>query len=119
LDANFIISCMRRKIDFFNELLGMGFKIVVPRNVLQELKDIRNRAGSSHDDRMAIDMAFEIIEKNRIKKIGLGSGKVDESLIKIGKEGAYIATLDREIKRKVPNRIVIKDSENRLVIERD
>ncbi len=119
LDSNFIISCLRRKIDFFDELTLMGFKPVIPREVLQEIKDIRSRGGVSHEDRMAIDLVFQIIERRKIKKIGFGSGRVDEQLIRKGKEGVYIATLDKGIQRRVPNRIVIKSAENKLIVERD
>jgi hypothetical protein len=39
-------------------------------------------------------------------------------LIKKGKEGYYIATLDGAIRRIVPNKIFIKDSGNDIEIER-
>ncbi len=118
LDSSFIISCVRKRIDFLEELKNLGFTAVVPREVFQEIKDLRSRNKSSREDRTAIDIAMEMIEKGKVKKVGLGEMRVDDALIKKGKEGIYIATLDRAIKRAVPNKIVILDAKNSLGIER-
>jgi rRNA-processing protein FCF1 len=119
LDTNFIISCIRKRIDFIGELEGLGFKVVVPRRVLQELKDLRKERGTSHSDRTAIDVANEFFTNSKVKKIRLGGRTVDEGLIAKGLEGVHIATLDRAVKREVPNRVVILNSKNGLGIERD
>ena len=118
LDTNFIISCIMKKIDFLEELHELGFLPVLPREVMQELKDLK-KGRTSRDERTAIDVAFKIFEKTKIKKTALGQGKVDDWLIKKGsKEGVYIATLDNGIKRAVPNRIVILNAQKKLGAER-
>src|SRR3989338_2242113 len=116
LDSNFIISCVKRKIDFVSELELLGLKTLLPREVVQELKDLR--LNSKHDDIVAINVALEMFGNTKLKKIKLGTGKVDEKLIDMGKKGAYIASLDAYIKRSVPNRVVISNSANKLIIER-
>ena len=108
LDTNFIISCLLKKIDFLDELKKMGFKVVVPHEVIEELKDLKKNSKISHEERIAIAVAFEIFEKEKVKKIKLGGSNVDEGLIKKGKEGVYIATLDNGIKLRVPNKVVIR-----------
>jgi rRNA-processing protein FCF1 len=90
---------------------------VVPREVLQEMKDLRLRNGTSHNDRISIDVAFEMLEKEKVKKTTLGAGKVDDWLIKRGKDGIFIATLDNGIKKRVPKRIVIFKAQNRVGVE--
>ncbi|MEK6846724.1 MAG: hypothetical protein AABY16_01000 [Nanoarchaeota archaeon] len=117
LDSSFIISCIRARIDFLTQLNEQGFTPVVPREVLQEMKDLRNRNGVSRDDRIAIDVAFDMLERGKIKKISFGAGKVDDYLIDRGRAGTYIATLDRGIKRQVPNRIVIFSAQGRVGVE--
>ncbi len=117
LDSNFVISCVRNGIDFITELEGMGFKIILPREVMQEMKDLKNNV--KHDDRVAIDLAFSLFETKKVKKMTLGHSQVDLGLIHKGKKGAYIATLDAAIKRSVSNRIVINSAKNALSIERD
>lgn len=116
LDTNFIISCVRRRIDFIDELVKQGFRVKVPREIIEEMKDIRNKV--SRDEKMAIDVAFEMIEKQGIEKMKLPKGKVDEELIRLGKKGAYIATLDSAIKRIIPNVISIENARNGLIVER-
>ena len=120
LDSSFIISCVRAGIDFLEQLEELGLKPVVPKEVLQELKDIKARTGISPKDKEFIDIAFQMIEQKKTKKMSLGDfNKVDDGLIKKGKEGIYIATLDKAIQREVPNRIIIKTSEKRVILERD
>ncbi len=119
LDTNFIISCLLKRIDFLSELEEMGFRVVVPREVIQELKDLKMRKGQSHEERIAIDAALEMFEQRKVEKVGIGRGKVDDALIKRGKEGIYIATLDKVIQRKVPNRVVIRSAKGTIEIERD
>jgi rRNA-processing protein FCF1 len=119
LDSSFIISCLRLGIDFHGQLEELGFKVVLPKEVFQELKDIRARSGIAHIDKEAIDVAFVMFEQNKIKKMSLGKGKVDDGLVRKGKEGVYIASLDKGILREIKNKIVIKSSEKRVAIERD
>ena len=116
LDSNFIISCVKRKIDFLSQLEDMGFRIIVPREVLQEMKDLRLKL--PHGDKSAIDLGLQLIEKRKVKKVGIGTGKIDVHLIKMGQKGAYIATLDNAIKRAVPNKVFISDAANTIKVER-
>lgn len=115
LDTSFIISCIRKNIDFLSQLEEQGFTVKVPHEVFEELKDLRLNV--KHDDRMAIDLALVMFERKKVKKMKLGHKKVDDGLIEKGKTGAYIATLDREIKRAVPKRIVIFDAKQSVGVE--
>ena len=117
LDSSFIISCVRERIDFLTQLEEQGFTPVVPREVLQEMKDLRTSSRASRNDRQAIDVALDIIAQKGVKKIGLGTGKVDDWLIKRGQEGIFIATLDKGIKKRVPKKIVIFKAQNRVGVE--
>ncbi|MEK6855355.1 MAG: hypothetical protein AABX73_03990 [Nanoarchaeota archaeon] len=119
LDTNFIISCLMKKIDFLGQLEEMGFKSVIPREVYQELKDLRVSNKISHEERVVIDVALELFQKGKVKHTKLGRRSVDEGLILKGKSGIYIATLDREIKRQIPNKIGILSSAKRVQVERD
>jgi len=116
LDTNFIVSCIKRKIDFFSHLEEIGFKVIIPREIVEELKDLRHKV--KHDDEVAIELALEMLSGKNVNKIKLGQGKVDDKLIDLGKQGAYIATLDSYIKRSVPNSVIIDSRKNGLVVER-
>ena len=119
LDTNFIVSCILKNIDFLGELEEMGFKPVVPREVIQELKDLKTEKKTSHYGAMEIDLALQFFEDSKIKKTRIGGNSVDAGLIEKGKEGIYIATLDREVKRNVPNKVIIDSARKSLKIERD
>lgn len=116
LDSSFIITCIKRKIDFISQLEEQGFRVLLPREVFQELKDLKLRV--SHDDRAIIDIALKVFESKKIKKMKLGNDTVDKGLIAKGKQGFYIASLDSSIRREVKNKVGILSSGNRIFIER-
>jgi rRNA-processing protein FCF1 len=117
LDTNFIISCVKRKIDFIGRLREEGFHVLVPKEVVNELKDLVY--DSAPGEKAAIELALQILDTNKdIRKMKLGNKKVDESLIEMGNKGAYIATLDNAIKHAIPNRVSISDAKNDILIER-
>jgi len=115
LDTSFIVSCIKERIDFLSQLEDQGFQVVVPNEVFEELKDIKKKV--SHESRIAIDVAFDLFQKEKVKKMTLGGKNVDEGLIKKGNDGYYIATLDSGIKNKVPNRIVLFKGKKGVGIE--
>jgi len=115
LDTSFIISCINKRIDFLSELESQGFKVLVPHEVFQELKDVKNKV--SHESKISIDVAFDLFNKRKIDKMTLGGRNVDEGLIKKGNEGYYIATLDSGIKSKVPKKVVLIKSKNTIGVE--
>ncbi len=116
LDSSFVISCIKKKIDFIEELEGMGFKVLLPKEVFEEIKDLEKNSNSA--DRAAVRVALELFAKRKLDRINLGKRPVDASLIDFGKRGAYIATLDTVIKRQVPNKVVISEASNNLIVER-
>ncbi|MCU0642034.1 MAG: hypothetical protein MUF61_00435 [archaeon] len=116
LDTNFIVSCIKKKIDFLTELESMGFKVLLPKEIVEEVKDLR--LNSDRNTKVAVEVALDLFRKRKIKGMTLGNKPVDEGLIEFGKKGAYIATLDTAIKRIIPNKIVISDAGNKLEAER-
>jgi len=112
LDTNFILSCIRKKIDFFEEIRLMGFKILIPTQVIREIKKF---AESKPEARLALT----ILEKNDFDKIDLKVKNVDNGIVKIAEKnkGYIIATLDREIKNKIKNqKLVIRGDRNLEII---
>jgi len=119
LDSSFIVSCVKRNIDFVGKLRGLGFKVLLPREVMQEIKDLKLKT-KAREDKVAVELALQILNENKdIKKMTIGTVRVDNELIKLGKAGAYVATLDNFIRRSVPNRVVINNAKNNIEVERD
>ena len=52
LDTSFILSCMRKRIDFLSQLEEQGFMVKIPKEVIQELKDLHSRSKTSEEDRI-------------------------------------------------------------------
>ncbi len=108
LDTNFIITCAKQKIDFLEDLKFKGFKILIPKQVINELK--KNKA----------ELALKLLgkEKNSFEQIDIGEGHVDKSIIKYAKENKdiLVATLDRGIKDFISNKKMIIRGKKKLEV---
>mgnify|MGYP001585621188 CR=1 FL=1 len=107
LDTSFIITCVRQKIDFFEEIKFMGMEILIPREVIEELKKKQAKT------------ALKLIEKSSFKETSLRTKNVDNGIIKVAKENPemIVATLDAEIKTSVKNhKLVIRGKKNLEII---
>ncbi len=122
LDTNFILTCIKNKIDFFEELEFMGCKILIPKQVISELNKIANPVmiKKKLSERELASLALKILEheKNRFEVIELGSKYVDKGIIKLARENRdlLIATLDREIKTSVKNPKILIRGKKKLEI---
>ncbi|MCK4552937.1 hypothetical protein KAT80_01920 [Candidatus Pacearchaeota archaeon] len=107
LDSSFILTCIKQKIDFFEELFGT--QILIPEQVINEIKNLKNPNSK---------LALKLLEKNKFKKIDLGKAHVDKLIIRFAKENpkTIIATLDREIKNKTKNQKLIIRGKKKLEI---
>ncbi len=108
LDTNFIIHCVTQKIDFFEELKSNGIQILIPIQVVNELK--KNNA----------DLALKLLEKEKhsFRKIDLKKGHVDKLIINYAKKHPEIlvGTLDRDIKIKIKNEKIVIRNKKKLEI---
>ncbi len=108
LDTSFILTAIRNKIDFFEQLEQDGFQIIIPEQVIKELKGLKK------------ELALKLLEKNKskFKKIDLKSKNTDNGIIAYSKDhNVIVATLDRELKGKVKGqRMVIRGKKKLEVI---
>ncbi len=108
LDTNFIITCIKQKIDFFEELKFMGFRIVIPKQVIDELEKLKR------------NFELKVLEANRdsFKLIRFKKGYVDKGMIEYSKKNpkAIVATLDRDLKSKIKNPIMVIRGKKQLEV---
>jgi hypothetical protein len=108
LDTNFILTCIKQRIDFFEELEKEGYSIIIPEEVIKELKKLKKES------------ALKLLEKEKkeFKKISLGGKIVDNAIINYAKENTniIIATLDRDIQRKTRNKKMVIVDRRKLEI---
>jgi rRNA-processing protein FCF1 len=118
LDTNFIISCIKNKIDFFEEIELRGFEIIIPDKIIYEIKNILKSKQKAHNKDLA-KLALKLLEKKSYKKINFGSGYADKSIIKFAKKNPklIIATLDKEIQEKIKNKKLIIRGKKKLEIQ--
>jgi rRNA-processing protein FCF1 len=117
LDTNFILTCIRNKIDFFNELKNQGFEIITPKQVIEEIKRIIE-SKKKYKFREEAEISMKILNKNKFSEINLQGKNVDKAIIKYALQNTnlIIATLDREIKSKIKNKVMIIRNKKILMI---
>ena len=117
LDTNFILTCLRNKIDFFEELYLVGIKIIIPSEVIDEIKRIAESKKKLRF-RDEAKLAINLLDKNKFEKIDLGKGYVDKKIILYADKNpkAIVATLDKEIKDKVSNNKLVIRNKKKLEI---
>ena len=106
-DTNFILTCLKEKIDFLDA--NKFGKIVVPLEVLEELKKISKDEERKSKERRLAEVALQVIEKNKknIEFISLGKRFVDRGIIDYAErsmETIIIASLDKNLRRKIKGR---------------
>lgn len=111
LDTNFILTCIKQKIDFSEELKLMGLEILIPAQVIRELKNLKIQEA---------EFALKFLEKNKndFKEIDIGKGNVDKQILNYVKDKSEIivATLDRELKAKLENKKIIIRGKKKLEV---
>jgi len=116
LDTNFILSCVKQKIDFFEEIPLMGISIIIPLQVIDELQKFSKQARGSLKEQAKL--ALTLLENRDFRRIDLHSRKVDREIINFAKQnpGIIIATLDREMKNKTQNSKMVIRRKKKLEI---
>ena len=96
LDTNFLIDCIRFKIDIKSELAGNELFIV--DSIMPEIKKISDR--KTKESNLA-KMVLDLIVENKFKLLESKNRDTDESILLYSKEGYVIATQDRILKNKI------------------
>ena len=110
IDISFILHCIRKNADFISQLEGRGFRINIPREVLQELRNLHHHVKTSREDKEKIGKILNILDDHkRFKRVSAGQGKMSDWLLKKDGEGHFIATAEPGIKHKIGNKIVIQE----------
>jgi len=101
LDTNFLLYCAKYKVDFETEIdriCDFKYKIVLPKQVVNELNELSKNAIKSKD-REAASLALQIIKNFEIKKID--AKNADEAILKL--KANVLATMDKELRKRFKN----------------
>lgn len=104
LDTNFIISCIKKKIDCFEILQDQGLQIIIPKQVIEELEKIYT-SKQSITQKNAAHIALKILKRHiqESQIIDLKEKIVDKGILTFVKAHPQIkvATLDKALKTKL------------------
>ena len=124
LDTNFLIYCAKNKLDYAEKLVNLlneDYELVVPEQVVNELRllseDVKKKI--SGKDKFAANLALQLLDLNRVKKIKVKGKTVDEGMINLSKENKknIVCTLDREM-RKILGRVILISRGRKLILTR-
>ena len=122
LDTNFVIYCAREKLDYFEEIPNLvreGFELVVPVQVINELEKLKNDNFKkvSGKDKLAADLALQLLEANKVKTVNPVGKTVDEAIINLAEEDKknIVCTLDREM-RQILGRVILINRGKKLML---
>ena len=114
----------KEKIDYVDKLstmLNENYKIVVPKQVINELKSLKNDKLKkvSGKDKLAADFALKLLKANKIETIETKGTNVDQSIINLANkdEKNIVCTLDKEM-RKILGRVILLSKGNQLILTR-
>ncbi len=118
LDTNFILSCIRNKVDLFEELYFRGYEIIIPDQIVNEIEKIKVSVKKLRFRKEA-ELALKILEKTPHKSIVLEGKNVDNAIVNYAKQNpdVTIATLDAEIRAKLKKKSKVMVLRNRNTLE--
>lgn len=120
LDTNFLIYCAENKIDYKSEidsLLQEGYELVVPTQVVDELKELY-KTSKKFSDRNAAWLALKLLEHNDIKIVQAQGAYADEAIINLVRIGNIVATLDLELRKKLKGtRVIVIQGVKKLALD--
>ena len=117
LDTSFVLSATREKIDFFSELREMGFVIIIPKEVINELTSI-SLSKQKLKFRDGAKTSLNALDKEDFDSISLKSKNVDSGIVKFLKNNpsVFLATLDKELSNKIKNKKIILRKRKKLEV---
>lgn len=122
LDTNFLIYCAKEKLDYAEEIakiVNEGYELVVPKQVINELNKLKNDNYKrlSGKDKLACDLALQILNVNCIKIVETKGKSVDDAIVNLSLENKknIVCTLDREMRHTL-GRVILVNKGKKLML---
>lgn len=122
LDTNFILTCVLQKIDFVElseNMFNEKIEWILPRQVINELEKIKKDERQKKKFRDGAKLSLEILETINLKIVNLNKNPNIDIAIKdyIFNKPIVLATNDKNLKRRVKNRILSIRGAKNLILE--
>ena len=122
LDTNFLIYCAANKLDYveqISQMINEDYELVVPKQVVTELSKLRDDKLKkvSGKDKDAADLALQLLDFNKIKRVNTKGRTVDEAIVNLSLEDPknVVCTLDRGM-RFTLGRVILINRFRRLML---
>ena len=121
LDTNFLIYCAKEKLDYKEEIgkiINEGFELVVPEQVVGELKRLAVKAKKGKD-KDACDLALKLLDNNVVRVVKPVGKTVDNAIVNLAGEDSknIVCTLDREMRHEL-GRVMLVNRGKKLMLTR-
>jgi rRNA-processing protein FCF1 len=118
LDTNFVLTCIRNKLDFYEELGDRGYSVLIPFEVVEEIKRLRD-SNKKLKFKEEADLALKIIGAGDHRKVHCPGRYVDVGLkTYLDKhQKVILATMDKDLKRAVHNRKMVIRNRKKLELQ--
>ncbi len=118
LDTNFVLNCIRNRLDFYDELETRGYSVLIPFEVVEEIKRLRD-SNKKLKFKEEADLALKLIESGDHKKVNCPGRYVDVGLKKYldVHPKVILATMDKDLKRAVHNRKMVIRNRKKLELQ--
>jgi len=118
LDTNFILNCIRNKLDFYEELIFRGDIPIIPLQVVEEIKRLRD-SSKALKFRDEANIALKLFENHSTEFIDAPGKYVDLGIKKYCSEHpeVVLATMDSELKKSVRNRKLVLRNKKKLELQ--
>jgi rRNA-processing protein FCF1 len=105
IDTMFLMMPFQFKVDIFSELdrLFGNYEACISNITFKELDNIENKAAKGAD-KLAVKAVRKLIEQKNLIIIESNERLVDDFLVKNAEDFDFVATQDKELKRKLKNR---------------
>lgn len=106
LDTNFILTCIKQKINLFGQLREnfSEYYVVIPSVVVAELEKLKEDRKLKLAERNAAGLALQLIEKENVKIIKL-EGEADDAIVNYALNNkSVVGSLDNGLRKRVKGR---------------
>ena len=118
VDTNFILSAVRNKFDFYEALTDAGHSILIPEEVLKEVRAISEFRASKKTLDEAL-LALKIVNAIIYQKISCPGNDADDGIRKYlaAHPETLLATMDKALKKSVRNRKVVIRNRKKIEVQ--
>lgn len=123
LDTNFILYCIKKKIDIEEEIKKINengkLELILLSPVLQEIKNFSVNKEKKLKDRMLAEVFLKMFKERviNVRVIDVNQKNPDEAIkvFCLKNKDVFLASYDKELKKKLKNKLVFI-RKNRIVV---